>query len=411
MTSGAAHHRHDYPVTRQVRLLYALSFAAEFSPVIAIWVVYLTDFRDLTLAQVGLMEGFYWLVKLALEVPSGAFADKYGRRLAFIVAATAEACGAIVFGLADSFLLLACSYVLWSGGFAFRSGNNTAYLYDALAAGDRQAEYGDRAGVLGALGTTAFSIGGVLGGLVAALTTLQIGVLSGLVAYVIQVPILLMLREPPRASLTSVPLGYRQTLGTAFRALRKRAALRSVIIYEIAITSFFPAHFLLAQPFLGHHGVSLALFGVLFVPVQLSGAGMMLLSGRATRWLGIHRLLLGSLVAIVAGLTLLATVDHVAAFAGLALAQAGFGLAAPAIGAYVNERTESEVRATILSVSPLGTSLAFMIVAPVAGVVGDGSLQLGFGVMAAGILVAAGLAYLAWRRADAAEAALLAEAD
>ena len=49
----------------------------------------------------------------------------------------------------------------------------------------------------------------VLGGLVAALTTLQIGVLSGLVAYVIQVPILLMLREPPRASLTTAPLAAR----------------------------------------------------------------------------------------------------------------------------------------------------------------------------------------------------------
>lgn len=51
-----------------------------------------------------------------------------------------------------------------------------------------------------------------------------------------------------------------------------------------------------------------------------------------------------------------------------------------------------------------------MIVAPVAGVVGDGSLQLGFGVMAAGILVAAGAAYLAWRRADAHEVALRTEA-
>lgn len=393
-----------YPVTRQVRLLYAISFMAEFSPVIAIWVVYLTDFRDLTLAQVGLMEGLYWFIKLALEVPSGAFADRFGRRRAFIVAATAEGLGAIVFALAGNFWLLTLSYLLWSGGFAFRSGNNTAYLYDALAAGNRQAEYGDRAGVMGALGTTAFSIGGVLGALVAAATTLQIGVLTGVVAYILQVPILWMLREPPRSTVTTAPLGYAGTLTTAFRALRRRPSLRNVILFEIALTTFFPAHFLLGQPFLSEHGVSLALFGVLFVPVQLAGAGMMLLSGRAVRWLGIRRLLLVSLTAVVAGLAVLAAVDHVVAFAGLAVAQAGFGLAAPAIGAYVNDRTESEVRATILSVAPLGTALTFTIVAPVAGVLGDGSLQLGFGVLAGVILAGAGAAYLAWRRADTRDA-------
>ncbi|MDA0271384.1 MAG: MFS transporter [Chloroflexi bacterium] len=390
-----------YPVTRNVRLLDALSFAFEFSPLIAIWVVYLTDFRHLTLVQVGLMEGLYWLIKLALEVPSGAFADRYGRRLAFIIGALAEITGLLIFALADNFTLLALSYVFWSGGLAFRSGNNTAYLYDALAAGDRQAEYGDRAGVMGALSQAGFMVGALYGGVVAGLTTLQIGVLAGLLTYVIQAPLLVLIKEPPRVSITTAPLGYAATLTTAVRALRERAALRNILLLEIALTAFFPAYFLLAQPFLSGHDVPLALFGVLFLPIQAAGAAGMLLSGRTVRWLGLRRLLLGALLAIVAGLMLIGIVDHVAAIGGLALSQFAFGLAAPAIGAYVNDRTESDVRATILSVAPLGTSITFATVAPIAGILGDGSLRVAFGAMGAAIFVLAGLAYAAWLRADA----------
>ena len=40
------------------------------------------------------------------------------------------------FALAGDYTWLLVSYVLWSGGLAFRSGNNEAYLYDTLAAGN-----------------------------------------------------------------------------------------------------------------------------------------------------------------------------------------------------------------------------------------------------------------------------------
>jgi MFS family permease len=68
--------------------------------------------------------------------------------------------------------------------------------------------------------------------------------------------------------------------------------------------------------------------------------------------------------------------------------------------AYVNDRTRSEVRATVLSVAPLGTSIAFALAAPCAGVVGDVSLRLAFGGMAATILLLAGGAFLLWLRSD-----------
>ena len=83
--------RRTFHLGRNVRLFYALAVAREFTPMLAVWVVYLTDFRHLTLTQVGVMEGLFWAVKLGLELPSGAFADRFGRRATFITGIAMEA--------------------------------------------------------------------------------------------------------------------------------------------------------------------------------------------------------------------------------------------------------------------------------------------------------------------------------
>lgn len=48
-----------FRATRNVRLLFAFMAVGRLQPHLAVWVVYLTDYRDLSLAQVGLMETFF----------------------------------------------------------------------------------------------------------------------------------------------------------------------------------------------------------------------------------------------------------------------------------------------------------------------------------------------------------------
>jgi hypothetical protein len=72
------------------------------------------------------------------------------------------------------------------------------------------------------------------------------------------------------------------------------------------------------------------------------------------------------------------------------------GISMPAIGAYINERTESQVRATVLSVAPLGISLMMGAMSAAAGTLASTSLRLSFGAMAVAILLFAGANYLSW---------------
>ena len=389
-----------FRVDRNIRLLYALGIFSMAQPGFTVWVVDLLDFRHLTLTQVGIMEAFFWGVKLLIEVPSGAVADRFGRRASFWLGLVIEGSGVAIFAFASNFPLLLLSYVLWSAGFSFRSGNDQAYLYDALAAEDRGAEFTSRAGVLNALSTGSYMLAGMLGGWLADVTSLQIAMLVGVSSYVVGAGILAMMQEPPRAVGNEAHLPYAETLRTAFRAISADRLTRYALLTQIFVQTGFVAGVLLAQPFMQQHRVDLALFGVLQAPASLAGALASVASARVGRWLGIHWLTAVAIAMAVAGLGLLAAVDNIWAFTGFIAVQISIGLAMPAIGGYVNDRTDSNVRATIMSVVPLGSSLTFMFLGPFAGALGDRSLQLAFGALGALVLVTSVVSLLLWRRAE-----------
>jgi hypothetical protein len=71
----------------------------------------------------------------------------------------------------------------------------------------------------------------------------------------------------------------------------------------------------------------------------------------------------------------------------------------------VNDRTESNIRATVLSFAPLGQAVAFAIAATALGLIADIDLRLGFAVSAASVGLTSGAMYLLWLRADRAEGA------
>lgn len=384
---------------RNLRLMLGFTLVAQFQPHLAIWVVYLTDYRHLTLTQVGIMEALFWGVKLIAEVPTGAFADRFGRRLTFITGTVVEGAGIAIFALAGTFPLLSLSYVLWSLGFAFRSGNDSAYIYDALAAEDRGAEFAQRQGRFGAAVQIAFTLGGIAGAAFAARTSLAAATLAGVVPAMLGVGVLLLMQEPPRRGATT-HMPYLDTLRGAWRVLRTRAALRWAILFEVTIGAAAPAHFLLLQPFLAHHEVPLAWYGVALAPSGFAHAAGSILSARLAKAFGLRRTLLVGLVAVVVPLSVLAAVDAVWVLPAFWVAQFAGGAVEPALGGYVNDRTESAVRATVLSVAPLGFSLVVMFASPLAGITADVHLGLGFAALAVVVGLGAGSAFALWRRAD-----------
>lgn len=387
-----------FRTTRNLRLLAVFMAIARLSPHLAVWVIYLTDYRGLSLAQVGLMETFFQAVKVVGQVPTGAFADRYGRRLTFVTGIAIEGTGLLLFGLAGNFPLLVVAYIFWALGITFVQGNDGAYIYDTLAAEDRTAEYPSRAGRLLAVVATSSMLGAVAGSAIAARTNLAWGVLAGAAPAVPALIAALAMQEPPRHSRARLP--YFATLRGAVQALRERAAVRWAILFEVSFAVSMPASALLFQPFLVRHAVPVAWFGLAILPVALGTVGGSMASAWVVRTFGVRRAFALALGGAATSLAVLATVDHLVALLAYPLLRASLGLGGPALGAYVNARTESAVRATVLSVAPLGTALVFSVMAAVAGMIGDRHLLLAYATLAAILTALGGSAYAMWVRAD-----------
>jgi MFS family permease len=389
------------PMQRNLRLLRAYIAAMMLTPFLAIWVVYLTDYRDLSLTQVATMEAFFWAVSMAVEVPAGAFADRFGRKKTFLVGSALECFGVVSFGLASNFELLTASYVLWASGIAFGSGNAQAFLYETMRAGGRSDSYTVQQGRLQAIMMGSSMVGAASGGLVAAWLDLQAPILIGGAFYVLAFVIALRLDEPPREAEESGQPGYLATLGKAVSFLRSHAPVRFIILFSVATGVASMTEWLLMQPFLDSHGVPIAVFGLISIPVRLSSVLGSLGGARIVEWVGIRRTVIASFWITLAGLVALATIDHVGAFIGIMAIGVSGAVRQPAIFAYINDRTSSSMRATVLSVTPFGMSASFALLFPFIGLASDEGIRLGFALLLSVVTAAAGIALLLWLRADA----------
>jgi hypothetical protein len=165
---------------------------------------------------------------------------------------------------------------------------------------------------------------------------------------------------------------------------------------------------ILLQPFLSSHDVPLAWFGVAIIPVRVTGVIASLGGHRYFEFAGIRRALLGTFLLTISGLALLALVDHVLAFAGVVVIQLAGALRRPSVNAYINERTSSSVRATVLSVAPFGMSLSLALTLPFIGFAADEGIRLAFLVLGSVVFAGSGLSYLLWLRADSQAATAIA---
>ena len=127
-------------IKKQTCLLYLYDLLISFRLVDAVWVLFLLD-RGYTLAQVGIAEGVFHITSMLFEIPSGMFADLFGRKKTLLLSGTA--------GIFSSFFMALDG---WSGwiyfgmicsalAFNLASGTQEAIVYDSLLEGKCEDRY------------------------------------------------------------------------------------------------------------------------------------------------------------------------------------------------------------------------------------------------------------------------------
>ena len=389
----------DYAATarRNERLYYAFMFLMEMGFWFGIWIKYLTVSRELELKYILLMDLPFWLAIAVLEAPFGALADRIGHSRVLALGAGVYALTIAGFGFTTNYWMLFGDYMLWAIAMACRSGADQALLFDSFRQGGMEERFSKVVGrgfaIMIAAGTTGVILGGVLAAFTSMAFTVQISFIGPLLAMFIALAMVEPHVEHERPN-------YLENLKRGFKFAWQTPQVRHTVLLGSTVMMAAFAPVILIQPFLIEHDVRTGLFGVYQAPLRITAVISAILAHRVAARTGapaMFALACGGMVLAFAGLSAVDRVGMFALFAVPALIQ---GFMRPTIDTYLNQHTPSETRATVLSVSSLVMSLQIAFFEPVVGFITDDiSIRAAFGFVSAYFLVVMPPLFYFWRRA------------
>ena len=424
---------------RNLPVYYLFEATSGFLIWMPIWMIYMIDGRGMSLTQVATMESVFWITVVLVEVPTGAVADRWGRRVSLFLGSCGFVIASVAFAFADNYLGLTISYTIMAVSVTLHSGAGQALLFDTLRCLGRTHEYERHVGRAEALSFATLVAAMLLGGPLTALLGFVNTILLGAATMGGACVAALLLREPPRresefGAELGAELGAQPGLSTAGEAnvdeadgresvtrnmlvgwltIWRRKTLLAIIAFATLMIVLFEVPDFFLQPFVRAQGVDpreavgsgLAYSALIIPPI----VGLMigsLLASAVVRRLG-ERRALPLLLAAGIGLFVPAVLwDSLWVISTIGLLAVLHGMTRPIATGYINRRIRSEQRATVLSMYELSTALLMAgCVATMGGVVDNLGFQWAFALCIALLAVGGGLLAAAWRRAHAREQA------
>ncbi|OYR54368.1 MFS transporter [Halorubrum sp. Ea1] len=359
--------------------------------------------QGLDFTQIAVLEAVYNLTTLLGEIPTGYVGDRLGRRNSLLTGTALISLTLLGIGLSGSFRALVALYVCWSMGYNFRSGSEDAWLYDTLTDDLSEDEFAHVRGrgesVALAIGAGAAVVGGYLGSIDLSYPWF---VAAGVTA--LGVVVLLTIDEPDtyeRAD--TATLSFRRTLSIIRRTVSERNVRAFVLYYYVVYAAVTYLVFVFLQPIFEtivlDFGVSQSavrsLLGWFYSAYSLVGAGLSYYTGAIRARLGLRTWFLW-LPFVVGGALVGMYFVPVLALPTFLLIRGLSDVTRSFAGQYINDRTETAGRATVLSAMAMVSGLAVVPFQLGSGVISDAVSPL-FALAAAGVvLIVSSTGILLW---------------
>ncbi len=409
--------------SRNIRVFYLFQAATGFMVFLPIWIIYLINGRGLTLTQVGVFEAVFWITIIVAEVPTGAIADRFGRRVSLATGAFLFAAATVIFAMADSFAILLGSYLVLGIAMTLYSGAGDALLYDTLRVLGRTREFERHAGRAHGLFWAMMVLATAVGGPIAYLIGYSAAILISSLFFLVSGACALLLREPPRheadfpldplhappaavahASTNEPPRGaaIAHEMVEGFRIVWRIRPVRYLVPFAAVLIALFDMPRFLTQPFVAEHGLDpLAsasqgiLWSALLVPAYLGSMIGMLSAAPLMARLGERRSFPAVLLFGAAFMIPLAIWNHLGLLGAIFFVSIAQAAVRPIASGYINRRIASDQRATVLSIFSLvgggAMGVILVIVVPIADLV---SYPAAFGLA---LIAAATFGVALWR--------------
>lgn len=321
--------------------------------------------NGLGMKDVLLLQGIYSVAIVALEIPSGYFADLWGRKSTLIFGSILGVIGFGVYSFTDGFWGFLVAELILGIGQSFISGSDSALLYDSLKQDQREHEYTKLEGRVLSIGNFAETIAAVIGGFLAEISLRTPFIAQTFVA-LIAIPAAITLIEPHRE------LIVKDRWKSIFRVLKETLIQRKDLQTLILFTAFIGTGTLtmawFIQPYLKEiRGLSLSEIGIALAILNFIVGITTLVAYKIEKRLGRTRSLVFITIGISSSYLLIGNINHWSMFAVLGLFYFTRGIATPILKDYINRCTTSDVRATVLSIRNFAIRVIFALAGPFFG--------------------------------------------
>lgn len=364
---------------------YIFTFMQSLDLTRGMWMLYLAS-KGMSLTQLGLLETIFHITSFLCEVPTGAVADVYGRKISRAMGRIVYIISIFLLLIGNCFAMFALSFVLSAISYNLESGAGDALVYDSLTAIDEEGTFMMINGRKEVFYQCACVISFLAGGYIATKSytfSFGITIVLGIITFLQS----LSFTEPPivKSNKDSVKQNFiyefLTQLKSSFAILKNNKRVFYFIVHLELTMTFCTCAFFYLQNYLKGQGFNEFMIGIIYSASSLLPALCASQVHLLDKFAGEKFIIIS--VPFAAAICLL----------GISLSKFGYlffimlmvteSVVYVSLSDYINKLIPGEYRATILSFSSMIFSFFMIIMFPLSGFIGDRySLSTSFMVLA-----------------------------
>jgi MFS family permease len=320
--------------------------------------------NGLNMTQVMILQAAYTAMIMLTVIPAGIAADYIGRKKVLIANAVLFTLGWAIFALSYSFtgfliaeIIIALSTAMWMV-------SGTAFFYDTLRELDREGSYKRLFGKVVGINNIVWGIAALIGGYIATYSLrlpYWVSVITVFFAFVVTFSF------TETKEYKHGEKHYIAHLKEASKFTAKHPRIRLFIVYSAILVSIFFIGFMLYQPYLKSISIPLVYFGWIYFAMNMLAAVGSRFAYKLEELLGERNILIVILVIAILSLFGMSKGFVILGAIFPIILSFNIGVFEPVMSDYINKRTESHHRATVISLSELVTKLFSSVTAPFFG--------------------------------------------
>jgi len=332
-------------ISKNITKFYFYRIFTSFNLVLPIFVLFLIN-NGLSLTQVFVLQSVYTLTLVILNIPTGAFADRYGRKKSLIISSFVLLTAFFVYGSSTRFWHFLIAEILYGISTAFWLSQGTSFIYDTLKQIGDEHKYKRVQGKVETINSLGMCLGSLIAGVIAAYS-MRWNYYIGMIPVFIGLLISFSFRE---TRIQQSKEKYFEKIRNAFDYAVKHPQLRFFMLFSSIVDLIMFTGFIFAQPYLESLGADTkiigAVFSVCYILTAVGAYKANWLEGKIKEIFSIYLVI--SLVALTMFIYYLTNSLAVASFA-MILGGAVRGFYIVVIYDYLHRHMTSERRSTLMS--------------------------------------------------------------